>query len=88
MLRFILAAVAFSLLCRATPIFAAQSCEDWCENRCAHRVPSQGVCMNKCVPACQQRRGQDSRVRALPQKLRQLGDIRRDAPRLILVESA
>src|SRR5215468_11598646 len=33
MLRTILAAVVFSLLCRATPIFAAQSCEDWCENR-------------------------------------------------------
>jgi hypothetical protein len=65
MLRMSLAAVVFSLLCRATPIFAAQSCEDWCENRCAHPVLSQGVCMNKCVPACQQRRGQDSRVNVI-----------------------
>jgi hypothetical protein len=49
MLRLVLGAVVFSLLCRATPTFAAKSCEDWCQNRCAHRVLSQAGCMNKCV---------------------------------------
>ena len=67
MLRLILAAALFSLVCGTIPALAAQSCEDWCQNRCARRVLSQVACMNKCVPACQQRRGQDPRVRALPQ---------------------
>jgi hypothetical protein len=67
MLKLILAVIGFSLLCGAIPTLAAQSCEDWCQNRCAHRILSQIVCMNKCVPACQQKRGQDPRVRALPQ---------------------
>jgi hypothetical protein len=63
-----LAAIGFSLLCGATPTFAAQACEDWCiQHRCAHRVLSQAACMNKCVLACQQKRGRDPRVRALPQ---------------------
>jgi hypothetical protein len=66
MLRLIVAAIGLSWLCGATPTPAAQSCEDWCQNRCAHRVLSQPACMNKCVPACQHKRGQDPRVRALP----------------------
>ena len=66
--RLILVAIGFSLLRGATPSFAAQSCEDWCiQHRCAHRVLSQGACMNKCVVACKQKRGQDARIRALPQ---------------------
>lgn len=68
MLRLILVAIGFSFLYGATPTFAAQSCEDWCmNNRCAHRILSQAACMNKCVHACQQKPGQDLRVRALPQ---------------------
>jgi len=64
---FAASAVVFSLLCRATLTFAAQSCEDLCQNRCAHRVLSQAACMNKCLPACQQKRGQEQGVRAPPQ---------------------
>jgi hypothetical protein len=67
MLRLILAAVVFSLVCGTIPALAAQSCEDGCQNRCAHRVLSHAACMNKCVPACQQKRGREPRVRALPQ---------------------
>jgi hypothetical protein len=42
MLKLILAVIGFSLLCGTTPTLAKQSCEDWCQNRCAHRVLSQG----------------------------------------------
>jgi len=66
MLRLILASVLFSLVCGTISALAAQSCEDWCQNRCAHRVLSHAACINKCFPACQQKRGQDPRVRALP----------------------
>ena len=40
MLRLILASVLFSLVCGTISALAAQSCEDWCQNRCAHRVLS------------------------------------------------
>jgi hypothetical protein len=59
MLRSIKFVIVISFLCGATPTFAAQSCQEWCaQNRCAHGVISQPACMNKCVPACQQKRGQ------------------------------
>src|SRR6516225_271450 len=76
---FAASAVVFSLLCRATLTFAAQSCEDLCQNRCAHRVLSQAACMNKCLPAVS--RGAD-RSRALGRRRNSSGsfdDIRRDS---------
>src|SRR5262249_12063844 len=82
MLRSLLAAIVFGLY-GSTVTLAAQSCEDWCERQCAHRILSQAVCMNKCIAACRHKRRQDRHVKALPQYLRQLGNIRRDPPRLV-----
>ena len=59
MLRSILFAIALSFVLAGTlPTFAAQSCQEWCmQNRCAHGALNQPLCMSRCVPACQEKRG-------------------------------
>jgi hypothetical protein len=51
MLRSILAAVVFSLVCGTIPALAARSCEDWCQNRCAHQSRCIYEQMSPCVSA-------------------------------------
>lgn len=50
-------AVGLSSLLGATPVHAAQSCEDFCaQNRCAHGSVNPIRCMHNCVPSCQAKR--------------------------------
>jgi hypothetical protein len=61
MLRPFLIAVAIALLAGVLPASAqgGGSCAEWCRaNRCTGGLSGnmQPVCMNKCIPACEQKR--------------------------------
>jgi hypothetical protein len=49
--------VAIALIAQTAPMFAqAGSCENFCGKRC-QTAYHQNVCVSKCIPACNRRKG-------------------------------